>query len=114
MRGRKMELSRNDLAAVMPDSEIVELAKRLVSIPSYTTEESDLASFITDYLNDNGIEAELQEVPLSHLPRTTVQKSHNVIGRVQGIGGGRSLLINGHMDHGPLEGRSGDDLSRWT
>jgi acetylornithine deacetylase len=98
----------------MPDGEIVDLANRLIAIPSYTTEESDLATFIADYLTDHGIAAERPEVPLGHLPRSATGKSHNVLGRVRGVGGGRSLLFNGHMDHGPLEGRAGDDLSRWA
>jgi acetylornithine deacetylase len=112
MAGRDIEPA--DLAAAMPDGEIVDLARRLVSIPSYTTEEAELAEFIADVLNDHRVEVGLQRVPLDGLLRSAARKSYNVIARVRGTGGGRSLLFNGHMDHGPLEGRSVDDLSRWA
>ncbi len=76
-----------DLRSAMDDDEIVELAKQLVAIPSYTTEESELADFIADYLSANAVEATLQRVPLPAGMRSGARKSYKVIGRVRGAGG---------------------------
>jgi acetylornithine deacetylase/succinyl-diaminopimelate desuccinylase-like protein len=39
--------------------EVVELAKDLVKIPSFTTEETPVARFLARYLEEQGLEAEL-------------------------------------------------------
>lgn len=95
------------------DDEIIEIEKSLVRIPSYTTEESTLAEFIADLLNEEGIEVALQAVSFHGLPKAPGSESHNVIGRIRGMGGGSSLLFDGHMDHGPIGGRALDDHSNW-
>jgi len=45
-----------------------------------------------------GLQTELQPVPGTD----TMAASCNTIGRLQGTGGGSSLLLNGHMDHNPV------------
>lgn len=95
------------LDAIDPER-VVELEKGLVAIPSYTTQETPLATFIVDYLRSVGVEAELQEVPLGG-----GKISHNAIGRIRGVGGGKSLTLTGHMDHLPILGQAYDDLSHW-
>lgn len=109
-------LARRLHEAISQD-EIIELEKSLIRIPSYTMEETELATFIVDYLRSEGIEAELQEVPIPEFAQAKSGRtvSHNVIGRLRGDGSGPSLMFNGHMDHGPwdVRGRLTDHFANW-
>lgn len=73
--------------------DIVDLAKELIRIPSFKGEESDCARFLVDYLKGRGFEADLQEVEPGR---------YQAIGRLRGRGGGKSLMLNGHLDIDPL------------
>jgi acetylornithine deacetylase len=57
--------------------------------------ESEIARFIADWLERAGLEVHLEE-PVSGRP--------NVIGIAQGTGGGRTLMLNGHMDTVGVQG----------
>jgi acetylornithine deacetylase len=57
--------------------------------------EAELARFVGGWLEDAGLEVELDEVTPGRV---------NVIGRVAGTGGGRSLLLNAHMDVVGIDG----------
>lgn len=85
------------------EEEVIEFEKAIVNIPSFTTEETEVATYIHDYMSGFGgnLEVELQEVPLEG---GTV--SHNVIARLPGSGGGKTLLFFGHLDTGPIRGRA--------
>jgi len=100
-----MEARFADALAAISDDEILEIEKGLVRIPSYTTEEAEIAEFIADLLNGEGIEVGLQRVPFTDIAFSRTKRSYNVIGRLHGSGGGPSLMFNGHMDHGPIGGR---------
>src|SRR5579864_8081273 len=108
-----MESKFLEAISVVDEDEIVELLSHMVAIPSYTTEEAELAEFIADYLNDNGIEVGLQRVPFPNNTKSSSSRSYNVIGRIHGTGEAPSIMFNGHMDHGPLDGRNSDDHSKW-
>jgi acetylornithine deacetylase/succinyl-diaminopimelate desuccinylase-like protein len=95
-------------ASTVTRKDVEQLARGLVRIPSYTTEEEPLAEFIAEYMKSIGLDATLQEVPLAATTR-----SFNVIGKIEGEAGGPSLMFTGHMDHAPALGRNYDDLSRW-
>jgi acetylornithine deacetylase len=99
--------------ACISDDEILEIEKDLVRIPSYTTEESELANFIADLLDREKVEVGLQPVSFDGIRLAPTHRSHNVIGRLHGTGEGPTILFNGHMDHGPIGGRQLDDLSKW-
>ena len=87
------------ILGAMDDDRIVEFERSIVQIPSFTTQESRLARFIADYMRGIGgdLEVELQEVQLAD-----GEVSHNAVARLPGTGGGKSLLLYGHIDHGPL------------
>jgi acetylornithine deacetylase len=102
-----------DALAAIDDEEVIELEKDLVRIPSYTIEEHELAHFIGDFLSDQGVEVELQEVPFPRNKKSPNQFSYNVIGRIPGSDDGPSLMFNGHMDHNPIAGRDAMDFSDW-
>jgi len=84
---------------------LVKLLKKMVGFPSYSRsrEEREIALFLFDYLKQTGIDVQLQEVE---------EKRFNVIGRLSGTGGGKSLLFNGHLDiNSPAEGWTKDPFA---
>ena len=85
------------------EKEVIDFEQAIVNIPSFTTEETELATYICDYMREfNGnLEVELQEVPLEG---GTV--SHNAFARLPGTGGGKNLLFFGHLDTAPIRGRA--------
>jgi acetylornithine deacetylase len=74
-------------------SEMLDLARDLARIPSFTTEETPVARYLERFLGERGLAVELQEVEPGRL---------QCIARVPGTGGGRSLMLNGHTDIDPL------------
>ena len=76
--------------------ELEPLLRDLVSINSINPDlvpgspgEGEIAHYIADWLKLNGLEVELSE---------SVPGRPNVVGIAPGTGGGRTLLLNGHMD----------------
>jgi acetylornithine deacetylase len=67
----------------------VQLAVDLVSVPSPTGDEQAMGERVRDELEDMGLQVQWQEVE-SGRP--------NVVGLLEGAGGGKSLMFNGHMD----------------
>lgn len=80
------------LARLDPDA-VVQLAKDLVKIPSFTTEETECARFLHDLFRREGFESELQEVDPGRF---------QTVARLPGAGGGKSLMLNGHIDIDPM------------
>ena len=80
------------------DDEVLRLAQDLIRIPSFTTEETPCAEWLANYLGDQGLEVELQEIEPGR---------KQTIARLRGTGGGRSIMLNGHIDIDPL-------ASGWT
>ncbi len=71
------------------EERVVELAKNLIQIPSPTESETEVAKFLEKYMRDNGLGTELIEVEAGRF---------QPVGIVKGMGGGYSLIFNGHMD----------------
>ncbi|PYM55742.1 MAG: hypothetical protein DMD79_22455 [Candidatus Rokuibacteriota bacterium] len=82
------------LEEIVPD-EVIDLAKELVRIPSYTTDETPVARFLDGFFRRQGLESRLQEVDPGRF---------QTIARLPGTGGGRSLMLNGHIDIDPIPG----------
>src|SRR5260221_10236885 len=83
-------------------SELVELLQQLVAIDSINPDlvpggagEEKIARFVADWFERAGLEVVWDE-PAPGRP--------NVIGIARGTGGGRSLLLNAHMDTVGVEG----------
>ena len=72
---------------------MLDLAQQMVRIPSFKTEESDLARFLAEFLGSRGYHVELQEVDPGRF---------QTIATLRGSGGGKSLMLNGHIDMDPL------------
>ncbi|HLE43734.1 MAG TPA: M20/M25/M40 family metallo-hydrolase, partial [Methylomirabilota bacterium] len=102
--GSLTEAQRRVLAAI-DDDEIVRLACDLVRIPSFTTEETPCAEWLSNYLGDQGLPVELQEIEPGR---------KQAVARLRGSGGGRSIMLNGHIDIDPLAtGWSRDPFDPW-
>jgi acetylornithine deacetylase len=105
-------------------SELAELLSRLVAIDSVNPDlvpggagEAELASFVADWCERAGLDVSVEEV---------VPGRPNVVAVARGSGGGRSLMLNAHMDtvgtagmerphdpyveHGRLYGRGAYDM----
>src|SRR4051794_28119549 len=87
------------------NAELVKLLSELVAIDSVNPDlvpggagEGEIARFVARWLERAGLEVEMQE---------TAPGRPNVIGRVRGTGGGRSLMLNAHMDIVGLGGPDG-------
>jgi succinyl-diaminopimelate desuccinylase len=88
------------------DPEVTELARRLISIDSVNPDlvpgaagEAEIAAFCAGWLADRGFE-------VTRLEATPGRPS--IVGRRRGTGGGRTLLLNGHLDTVGVSGYEGD------
>jgi acetylornithine deacetylase len=87
------------------DDEVVRLAGELIKIPSFTTEETPCAEWLARYLGEQGLAVTLQEIEPGR---------KQTIARLRGSGGGRSIMLNGHIDVDPLaSGWTRDPFSPW-
>ena len=85
--GRAVAPSRSPVP--VDDRAVLDLVAALSRIPSFTTEERQVAEFLHALFLREGLQAEFMEVDPGRV---------QVIGRLRGNGGGRSLMLNGHMD----------------
>jgi acetylornithine deacetylase len=88
-------MTADDLLARIDQSACLELLSRMVQHKSYSQTEGErvLATFMRDQMAAIGLEAELTPVPGDRV---------NAVGRLRGVGGGNSLLFNGHVDTNPV------------
>lgn len=95
---RMVAKSKDELSKVrraVKRTEVESLVKNLVRIPSHRdvpTREREVASFLLEFLEDEGIDARL---------RTVEKDRPNLIAVVKGSGRGKSLMLNGHTDTVP-------------
>jgi acetylornithine deacetylase len=86
--------------------EIIEFLQKLVSIPSVTGDELAIQEFIATKLKRMGLSVDMWDPDQEELKRHPAyvpvegkyDKRPNVVGFYKGTGGGRSLLLNGHVD----------------
>lgn len=75
--------------------ELEKLVKDLVRIPSHSevpTQEKEVAHFLHEFLEDEGVSSKLRPV---------VNGRPNVIAVIEGSGDGKSIMLNGHTDTVP-------------
>ena len=79
---------------------LVQLTVDLTNIPSPTGSEGDMARAVHEVLKSAGFDATLQPIG---------DERYNAIGRLQGEGGGKSVMFNGHLDtsFGPEQAHRG-------
>jgi acetylornithine deacetylase len=78
--------------------ELIDLASDLIRIPSFKTEETPVARFLDRFFRERGYDVDLQEIEPGRF---------QTIATLRGMGGGASLMLNGHTDINAL-------TRRWT
>src|SRR5213076_2680721 len=86
-RTRVAALSLMDVA--IDRQRLVDLAIRFVSVPSFTGSEEPLAHVVREVFDELGLQTQWQQVEDGRA---------NVVGTLPGVGGGPTLMFNGHMD----------------
>jgi acetylornithine deacetylase len=71
------------------EQEIVAMARDVINIPSPTGEELEMGRYMRSTFEHMGLKVAWQEVE---------EGRANVVGRLEGVGTGKSLMFNGHMD----------------
>ena len=87
--------TRAVLALVDP-RELVDLASALIRIPSFKTEETQVALFLEKFFRSRDYAVDLQEIEPGRF---------QTIATLRGTGGGASLMLNGHTDINALTRR---------
>jgi acetylornithine deacetylase len=79
---------------------LIDLVVQLVNVPSPTGFEGDMARAFHEVLQGAGFRSTLQPIG---------DERYNAIGRLEGAGGGKSLMFNGHLDtsFGPEQAHRG-------
>ena len=77
------------MAISIDKKRLVEWASRAISIPSFTGSEVEMARLMAETFAELGLSVQWQQVE---------QGRANVVGTLNGAGGGSSLMFNGHMD----------------
>ena len=95
--------SRQVFDAISEDR-LVSLARNMIRIPSFVFQEHEVADFMADYLSGLGLDVRMMDV--TH-PWEADKTTRQPIATLKGSGGGRDLMINGHMDTNVM-------MSGWT
>lgn len=83
-----------------------DLLQRLVQAPSTQGNEADAQAIVAQKLEEMGLKVdiwepnggELKKHSYFYSPRAEFSNSPNVVGIMKGTGGGRSIILNGHID----------------
>jgi len=81
-------------------SALIDLVVQLVNVPSPTGYEGDMGRAVHQVLQDSGFRATLQPIG---------DQRYNAVGILEGAGGGKTLMFNGHLDtsFGPEQAHRG-------
>ncbi len=77
------------ILAHVNEEQIVSMSCDLIDIPSPTGEEAEMGRYMRTVMEEMGLAVSWQEVE---------EGRANVVGLLEGRGGGKSLMFNGHMD----------------
>jgi putative selenium metabolism hydrolase len=76
-----------EISAVMDCDRLIGFTKELIRTPSLSMEEAAISRIIEKEMLDLGYDQVIRD------------ELHNVVGIIKGSGGGKSLMLNGHIDH---------------
>src|ERR1700733_11511090 len=84
--------------------------QKMVTIPSVTGDEAAIQKFVSNHMKEIGLKVDVWETDWealkTHPGYRPVQRGYegrpNIVGVLKGVGGGRSLLLNGHTDVIPV------------
>ena len=80
---------------LVSEERVLELEQALIRIPSSSFEEHDIADYLAEQMTGTGLEVEM--MPVTN-PYDATSVSRQPVGRLPGTGGGKSLMLNAHMD----------------
>ncbi|MFS0655518.1 peptidase [Bacillus sp. 179-C3.3 HS] len=97
--------------------EAIKLLQQMVQCESTQGNEKGVQQLVADQLSAIGFDIDVWDIgdddllehPYFYSPRRSFKESPNVAGRLKGTGGGKSILLNGHVDVVPA-----GDLKQWT
>ena len=89
----KININKNRLTKLL--QELVRIESINHDLVPGGSGEQKAAEFTANFMNDAGLEAEIQETGPGHF---------NAVGILRGTGGGKNLLINAHLDTVSIEG----------
>ncbi|KWZ65072.1 peptidase [Bacillus altitudinis] len=97
--------------------EAITLLQKMVQCDSTQGNEEEVQQIVANKLSAIGFDVDVWEIgddellehPYFYSPRRSFQGSPNVAGRLKGKGGGKSILLNGHVDVVPA-----GDTNQWT
>ena len=94
----------SDVIGLIREDRVLALEQAMIRIPSSSFEEQKLADYLAEYMSDRRLSVEMMTVP--H-PWDAGKSTRQPVGRLKGTGGGKCLMLNGHMDPGV-------EMSGWT
>jgi acetylornithine deacetylase len=100
----------------------IKFLQDIVAIPSVTGDEGRIQTYLFDYLTKLGLEVDMWESDWEALKKhpgyIPVDRGYegrpNIVATWKGIGGGRSLLLNGHTDVIPVGNGEGWSDNPWS
>jgi len=100
----------------------IEFLQRIISIPSVTGEEGRIQNYLAEYLSRIGLRVDMWETDWEAIKKhpgyRPVTRGYegrpNIVATLKGIGGGRSLLLNGHTDVIPVGTATGWTEGPWS
>ena len=100
----------------------INLLRDMVQIPSVTGDEAAIQKFLDKYLRNIGLEVDMWETDWEKLKKhdgyRPVARGYegrpNIVAKLKGTGGGRSLLLNGHTDVIPVGNGEGWSDNPWS
>src|SRR5205085_10646406 len=87
-RGRRFDRRLRGMVTIDRDR-LVDTASRMIGVHSFTGDEQAMAELMAQTLDSMGLHVQWHQVEDGRA---------NVLGTRSGAGGGKSLLLNGHMD----------------
>src|SRR6516165_2920728 len=98
------------------EGETIKLLQRLIQEKSTSGDESGAQAVVIEKLRELGLDLDIWEPSFTKMkdhpyfvsPRTNFTDSPNIVATLKGSGGGKSMILNGHIDVVP-EG----DLNQW-
>jgi acetylornithine deacetylase len=100
----------------------IKFLQDIVAIPSVTGDEGKIQAFLNGYLKKVGLDVDMWESNWDELKKhpgyIPVEQGYegrpNIVAKWKGLGGGRSLLLNGHTDVIPVGNGEGWSDNPWS
>ncbi len=116
VEGRRLSAIERQAVEALDVDALVRLLCDLIAMPSLDGAETSAQQAVARWMDDAGLETDVWPVDLDRLrqhPHCSVEvertEALGVVGRLEGSGGGRDLLLDGHIDVVPV-----GDAEAWS